>query len=598
MTRSRNRNWFLAAVAAASLISAPAIAQVAASQDGHAMDSNNRVGSGGYNSSTGGGGVTQNQIIYNNVTGGIGFAGPHTADPRQFLGPSPGRRVDDFVRSSGGIPTPYQPPVNQSSPTAYYGASRYVPPPIGTERLGYTGGYIGTDLTPRGANFNSLIDNTIAATSLLQQRLGETSILGAGSKVLENTELSDFNNQGALDAQIQPTIYANSPLFGLQPLPGAEGSASGDQNLPLYGSPSGTIGGVGRQRLRQNERDRLRQELNNSTDTDQTQSQNQSQNQDQNLTGGAFQAPRLNKPFDAPSDANLNARANKQTAQPAALSSGLNTQEIVKERLTLVPARQQSKTLAILQDRLKQYQSPQYLQIKAAVDQNNARAAMLKGGKNPTSQPAGGLRSGTGLGGGLGMGSTADRPATMVVPPANVPATEVASLADGVAAKGLHDLLLSAEDLMRQGKFQSAINKYNNAEDVAPNNSLIPLGRANAELGAGYYNQATVDLRQAFQSDPALLLGRYDLDKWISDKRLQFITQELSDLAAGDKTQEMPVFLLAYLSYNTGQDAKALEYLKEAQKRAGTSDPVLAELETRWKPVAPATPPAAPDLNK
>jgi tetratricopeptide (TPR) repeat protein len=270
----------------------------------------------------------------------------------------------------------------------------------------------------------------------------------------------------------------------------------------------------------------------------------------------------------------------------------------MQQRSMLVPARQQSKTLKVLEDRLKQYQNPQFQEIQQSVNANNARVRQQKTIKPATSQPSGGIpQNVTGMSGFRG-GPGMNRQPAITLPPSSVPATDVASLAEGIKATGLHDLMLSAEQLMAQGKFQSAINKYNAAEGVAPNNALIPLGRGNAELGAGYYNQASVDIHQAFEADPAMLLGRYALDKWISSKRIDFVTNELRDLAAGDKSQEMPVFLLAYLSYNTGQDAKAMEYLQEAQKRAGNNDPLLANLETRWKPMPAGAATPAPDLNK
>ena len=50
---------------------------------------------------------------------------------------------------------------------------------------------------------------------------------------------------------------------------------------------------------------------------------------------------------------------------------------------------------------------------------------------------------------------------------------------------------------MKQGKFSSALDKYDQAEQVAPNNSLIKLGRANAELGASYFARADQHLREA-----------------------------------------------------------------------------------------------------
>ena len=63
----------------------------------------------------------------------------------------------------------------------------------------------------------------------------------------------------------------------------------------------------------------------------------------------------------------------------------------------------------------------------------------------------------------------------------------VSSLADGVQAKSLKDFLSEAETLMKQGKFYSALDQYDSAEMIAPNNAMVMLGRANAELGASCY---------------------------------------------------------------------------------------------------------------
>jgi tetratricopeptide (TPR) repeat protein len=245
--------------------------------------------------------------------------------------------------------------------------------------------------------------------------------------------------------------------------------------------------------------------------------------------------------------------------------------------------KQQSRQYNILAQRLAQL-TPSLVRTQQAeadylqqLNQQRANAAngLTPGG--PTSRPA------------MGFG-----PGAFAAPSAPNPNLQqplkIDSLADGVTAPGLHGLLTEAEKLMRDGKFETAIKKYNVAARVAPNNGLIPLGRANAELAAGYYYQASADLHQVFQADPALLMGQYGLQNWIGDKRLEFITKELTDLSKADPKQETAVFLLAYISYNTGHESAAESYLSEARRRAGTHDPLLNELQSHWKLSAAPSP--------
>jgi Tfp pilus assembly protein PilF len=180
----------------------------------------------------------------------------------------------------------------------------------------------------------------------------------------------------------------------------------------------------------------------------------------------------------------------------------------------------------------------------------------------------------------------------------NLPPLKINSLAAGVRAKGLHDLLSGAEDLMRQGKFQSAVDRYKMAQDVAPNNPLVPLGRATAELGGGAYRQASTDLHVVFMNDPATLMAQYGIDQWFPAGRLDQVRQELTQLSSQDAKDEMPEFLLTFLAYNAGNMNEARQHLAEAQKRSGGKDPSLKLMETDWKLGSSEQPPAPSDLNK
>src|SRR5437763_548415 len=134
MSNVRKSHWICKAAAAAVLLITPTLfAQQRVGEEGRALDANNRVGSGGYNS----GGITGNlipaptgnQIVTGNVTGGREFRGnvPYT-DPREFRGNVGAQDMDRFIANSSGAPTPSGAP-NQagSNPQPFYG-SRLVGP--------------------------------------------------------------------------------------------------------------------------------------------------------------------------------------------------------------------------------------------------------------------------------------------------------------------------------------------------------------------------------------------------------------------------------------------------------------------------------------
>jgi tetratricopeptide (TPR) repeat protein len=173
---------------------------------------------------------------------------------------------------------------------------------------------------------------------------------------------------------------------------------------------------------------------------------------------------------------------------------------------------------------------------------------------------------------------------------------EVRSLATGVSAPGLRSLLQKAETSMQQGKFDTAIAQYESAAQVAPNNPMILLGQANAELGGEYFARAENHLRQSLLLDPTLLMARYDLRGMLGDKRLDEVIDSLKKIASKEANQYSPAFLLSYLAYNSHDPQRAASYLDLAEKRAGGPDPVFRLLRTHWNlPATSATHPAAPN---
>src|SRR5262245_36978677 len=108
------RKAVVAAVAAVPLLLAigSASAQYRNTNDSRALDANNRLGSGGYNSGKEHRGAPSgNDIVVGNVTGLNYFHGQiDYTDPRAFRGETAGSRTSNpFIRASGDAPSPDNP---------------------------------------------------------------------------------------------------------------------------------------------------------------------------------------------------------------------------------------------------------------------------------------------------------------------------------------------------------------------------------------------------------------------------------------------------------------------------------------------------------
>ena len=162
---SVNKRLVLAtAVAAALFGSGSAFAQHRV-DNGNARDSNNRLGSGGYNT----GGTTStnpyamnNNIVTGNVTGGREFRGfvPYT-DPGAFRGPTSGVNTDRFVRQSAGVPIGVYNNNNAQNVTSFYGDSRGTAPPPGFSQQAIGQGAVRADAAARTHDRRSTVGQSV-----------------------------------------------------------------------------------------------------------------------------------------------------------------------------------------------------------------------------------------------------------------------------------------------------------------------------------------------------------------------------------------------------------------------------------------------------
>jgi tetratricopeptide (TPR) repeat protein len=581
---------------------------------GNALDANNQAGAGGSNVPVSAYTLPQplyngNQIVTGNVTQGRNFrdAVGYT-DPNALRTNVVGVGVDNFTRSSVGVPRPYQPSVPAYvAPRAFLGETQAARVPPGFALNRYAGAYVAQS-PQRPTLSNSTQINVLPADGLNPRDMG----------MAQPTRADTLVSGGPL--------YTTEPLY-TPPLSETYGSA-GYGSYPRFRSPDSL-------RISDRALEQMRLELNQTMSgrfdpaqpggglqqqqqpLGQPLQQQQQQNEPIGLTAQSLSGQSLSTPPTTPQQGVV---INNE-ALPNRLGAPLPGTEAAAG--ALVPAARQSSQYAQLQQRLNQFEAGRKPGAAAAAGQATAGGATA-GGATPAptaaGRGAGGAAGGSaaaggngtagglgaGAGGGVGAGApsatatdrgagaarrpgaTADRGTGADRGPAYPPSVprvaplDVRSLAAGVQAKGLRDLMTDAERLTREGKFAGALERYDAAEAVAPNNPLVWLGRAHAQLGAGYYARAERDLRSALTSDRALLMGRYDLEYFLGEARLAAVVQDLKDVAKAEKGDARTPFLLAYIAYNTGNKDRAAEYLALAEQRAGGADPFFRTVRDHW----------------
>ena len=567
-------------VAVGMLGSASAFGQYRTGDDGHALDANNRIGSGGYNTGRPRQGPTQDQIFYGNVSGGQQFRGTVThPDPFAFRGTNVGSAgMDRFNRNTAGAPVVGGQVQNpQGTAQAYYQQSRLAPPPPGAAGASTSNQYVLNPITGSYTPAPPPDRRMMAGDTRLGRPLGDPlpPLPMPGELMLP----------GPVDPGQTGGILTASPLYGLREW------RSGERELLNSTGPRGPIEIAAIERMRS--------ELMTSGAVDA---------QGNPVTGntGALTGPNLNQtmqigaPIESPRPMQLTTDpldavlgSKKLPAQPG----DVGTQQTLRQRI-LAPAEQQSTQVAELRKRYAQFaaaqpkeQTDQEANVefqrgwRAKQANEQAKGALLKEPMpavvKPGEQDAQGQQQP-----GVGQGGTAQTPVAggegAAAPVEKPQPLNITSLAEGVKAKGLNELLTSAEQLAKQGKFSSAVAQYERAEQVAPNNPLIWIGRANAELGAGFFLRAEQNLRAAFRADPSLLVGKYDLKNFLGEERLKELTTDLQELADDEPTQTRPLFLLAWVAYNTGEERKAAAYLDLAEKRSNGRDGVYKLLRDSW----------------
>ncbi len=545
----------ITAVTAVLVSAGMAAAQYQVDRSG-ANDANNRIGSGGRN-------VVReqpkpwqlsNDTVYGNVTGGKQFRGAaQSRDPFAFRGATANVTTDNFVRDSAGISTGGRTSYNANNTQQFYGDSRAVAPPPGFMMIPGSGGYV----PPRNTPYRTV-----------DPRLGALS-----SEVNLQFRPDQFGMPGPIDSGFAPdAIVVPSIVQARQLDPGqlSDYTQINQRNASQL-SP---------EQLRQLQRELGAPVTNQPGQPGST----------PGATGSRQPAGALNDQLQSGQLSDQLQDSIGSTSFNTAIDP--NQTPEMTARYTLVGAEQQSGVYATLAKKRDEQQKlrPGQANEEAAKAFNEAVRKRNEDEQNPDNKanPADQPKPGVGPG---AADPNAKAPNIGVPGEAKPPKFE--SLADD-SKTGLNELLKKAEGQLREGKFNSAIETYEAAEKVAPNNPLIRLGRAHAELGHGYYRRAEVNLRQTLTADKNLLAGQYDLRSFIGADRLKTVEQELRDNIQKNPNDVSSAVLLAYVYYNTANERRAAALLELANTRAGGKDAFVTTLKQNW--TLPEPEPL--DLNK
>jgi len=550
-SKSHRRLYHILAGAVALALPTVALAQ-GQLDVGRSNDASNRIGSGGRNQA--GVGITYgannyivnngNQIITGNVTQGREFHGNvGYSDPTAFRGATAGSISDTFVKNSYGVPSAHAPAPVPNTPTTFYGASQTAAPPPGFQLNANRTGFV----PAATAEARGIQDRRMGVIDL---NAPMDSAMPAPGEMITRGSLSPQQAAQALG------VLVASPLYGVREW-NMQDPADREFLQNALNRQTGNItrgGQISPQEL-QKMRNELAPELNTTP-----------------KTSGSFDAPK----DPAMGDKNISDSVNNGPIGANGLGTGQGT------RLSLMGMHKTNTQYNELNKRLEQYYSDlRKTDADAAAKFNSelrarkeaeAKAALAQKNKNPNE--IGTLPKPPVL-----PDTTPDATKPKVRKPAPL---KVPSIAAKTSGEGLSNVMKKAEGLMKQGKFTSALDQYDIAEGVTPENPWIWLGRANAELGAGFFMRADGHLRQALTADKALLLGQYDLTGMLGEDRLGKIVTDLKEIANKEPNKPNAVFLLAYIAYNTGHEREAMGYLDLAEKRAGDQTAFYKMVRDHW----------------
>jgi len=146
--------------------------------------------------------------------------------------------------------------------------------------------------------------------------------------------------------------------------------------------------------------------------------------------------------------------------------------------------------------------------------------------------------------------------------------------------------MAQGERLLAKGRWFDAEERFSRALSIQPGEVTAAIGRVHAQLGAGLYLSAAVNLERLLLAHPELVTVRYAPALLPSPSRLESLTQKLERLLTEESAMQARAgLLLAYIGWQKKDVATIKQGLDAMRQRAtdtGASNPLEKLLRTVW----------------
>ena len=157
--------------------------------------------------------------------------------------------------------------------------------------------------------------------------------------------------------------------------------------------------------------------------------------------------------------------------------------------------------------------------------------------------------------------------------------------ADQIDAFGLH--MKAGEQLLADGRFFGAEERFTRALAQRPGDTIADAARIHAQIGAGLYVSAALNLRAHFEEHPETIGMRFSRRLLPQGARFSVVVAQLQDKVAGERSiRGESALLLAYLGHQT-QDAILMRQGLDAMERLLPDDHLAPILRTIWVQIDP-----------
>ncbi len=144
-----------------------------------------------------------------------------------------------------------------------------------------------------------------------------------------------------------------------------------------------------------------------------------------------------------------------------------------------------------------------------------------------------------------------------------------------------------AEEALRDGRYFDAEERFASAMRIRENDAMAAAGRVNAQIGAGMFLSAAVNLSQLFRAYPELIPARFDEQIMPDRERLEIIRGELRrHFGRSTELARRAALLYAYVSHQLrdrdGVEEGFAEIARITAERDEELDPLHDALRVIW----------------